>query len=157
MTDATPVTGEIFLRDGVSSEVGETLGAWLAELGLATQVRRAQAMRSVEPLTWIVLIALPLHGLFRAIGTKAGEDAWVEVKRIAAALVRRNPKGQVTASRPLVLQDSTNGLQIILEGDLPDDALTQLTGLDLGRFRHGPLHYDRAAKRWRSLLDEAES
>jgi hypothetical protein len=57
--------------------------------------------------------------------------------------------------RPLVLQDTASGLQVVLEADLPDAAYQQLVGLDLAKFQLGPLHYDRQQRRWRSELDEA--
>ena len=60
-----------------------------------------------------------------------------------------------SSSKPLVLRDSGAGPQIMLEGDLPEEAYGQLIALDLGRFSIGPLHYDQAMHRWRSELDEA--
>ena len=56
---------------------------------------------------------------------------------------------------PLVLQDTSSGPQVVLEADLPDAAYQRLVGLDLSRFRLGPLHYDRRRRHWRSELDEA--
>lgn len=56
---------------------------------------------------------------------------------------------------PLVLQDPRTGLAVVLEAGLPEEAYERLTRLDLSAFRLGPLHYDRAAERWRSELDEA--
>ena len=54
-----------------------------------------------------------------------------------------------------MLQDTTTGLQIILDHDLPADGYRQLLTLDLSPFRLGPLHYDHVQHRWRSELDEA--
>jgi hypothetical protein len=51
--------------------------------------------------------------------------------------------------------DSGSRLKIIIEGDLPAEAISRLVALDLRQFRIGPLHYDKAAGRWRSELDEA--
>ena len=57
----------------------------------------------------------------------------------------------------LVLQDSTTGVQVVLEPDLPDEAFEQLLTFDLATIRRGPLHYDRHCRRWRSELDEADT
>jgi hypothetical protein len=56
---------------------------------------------------------------------------------------------------PLVLMDSGSRLQIVIEADLPAEAISLLVALDLSQFRIGPLHYDKAAGHWRSELDEA--
>jgi hypothetical protein len=56
----------------------------------------------------------------------------------------------------LLLQDSTTGIQVVLEADLPDEASQKLLALDLSTIRRGPVHYDRHHHRWRSELDEAE-
>jgi hypothetical protein len=56
----------------------------------------------------------------------------------------------------LVLQDAATGVQVVIEPDLPDESYQQLLALDLSTIRHGPVHYDRHQRRWRSELDEAE-
>jgi hypothetical protein len=56
---------------------------------------------------------------------------------------------------PLILMDRSSRLKIVIEADLPVEAVRSLVALDLSQFTIGPLHYDRAANRWRSELDEA--
>ena len=57
----------------------------------------------------------------------------------------------------LLLQDSTTGIQVVLEPDLPAWAYQQLLSFDFATLRRGPLHYDQHRRRWRSELDEAEN
>jgi hypothetical protein len=52
--------------------------------------------------------------------------------------------------------DGASRLKIVIEADLPVEAIGPLVALNLSRFTIGPLHCDRAANRWRSELDEAE-
>jgi hypothetical protein len=136
-------------------------------------------------LTWIVLAALPLQAFLSGLGEKLADDAHdrmlAAVKQVAEryAAVRRgragraaavapgdsaaaaDPAGALGDSRspvsraPLVLMDSGSRLKIIIEADLPAEAISRLAALDLSQFRIGPLHYDKAAGRWRSELDEA--
>ena len=118
-------------------------------------------------LTWLVLAALPLQAFLSGLGETLAGDAHVRllaaVKQVAgryAAARRRRagPADAVAASpspAPLVLMDSDSRLRIVIEADLPAEAIGLLVALDLSKFRVGPLHYDKAAGRWRSELDEA--
>jgi hypothetical protein len=63
-------------------------------------------------------------------------------------------RGAESARRVLVLQDSTTGVQVVLEPDLPSQASQQLLRFDLTTIHRGPLHYDRHRRQWRSELDE---
>jgi hypothetical protein len=60
-------------------------------------------------------------------------------------------------ARPLVLRDAASGLRVVLDRDLPAEGYQQLLVLDLSQFQAGPVHYDRAADRWRSEIDESRA
>jgi hypothetical protein len=92
------------------------------------------------------------------VGSKLAEDAYQGLKRAVGRLLSRDQdQPAAEPSRPIVLQDTTSGLRVVLEADLPDAAYQQLVALDLAQFQLGPLHYDRQQRRWRSELDEARA
>jgi hypothetical protein len=121
----------------------------LAGLGVEAVVERTLPHRAASPFDWIVLLALPLHALLSTVGALAMTDLYAAAKRLGS-------KRSESARPPLVLEDSGTGLRVILEADLPPEALAKLCELELHRFRHGPLRYDKDRKAWRSELDEAE-
>ncbi|GAA2082210.1 hypothetical protein GCM10009801_41780 [Streptomyces albiaxialis] len=152
-------TAEALVGHEVPRAAEEDLVETLAGYGLALRTRRVLAHRGPSELQWAVLIALPLHGFLTGLGTEAVKDAYAGLKGLVRRVLRSGAaaaEGEpALESRPLVLQDAASGLRVVLEADLPSEAYEQLVGLDLTRFRQGPLHYDRARGRWRSELDEA--
>lgn len=50
--------------------------------------------------------------------------------------------------------DSGSKVKIVIEADLPAEAISLLAALDLSQFKIGPVHFDKAAGRWRAELDE---
>jgi hypothetical protein len=141
---------ELLFDHDVGAETAGVLEAAFRQLGFATEVRRRLPHRGPDELTWLMLAALPLQAFLSGIGAEAVKDVYAKAKQLAA--FGKKSAGTV----PLVLQDTNSGLKVILEADLPVDAIRQLVGLDLSPFRSGPLHYDRHRKTWRSELDEAE-
>lgn len=151
----------------------------------AASVDVVHFMRSdtATALAWIVLAAVPLQGFLAALGEKLADDAHghllAAVKLVAERYktVRRGRPGQAgaveagdtaldtldassdprspAAPAPLILMDGDSRLKIVIEADLPAEAIRSLVTIDLSQFTIGPLHYDRAANRWRSELDEA--
>ncbi|MFG3258314.1 hypothetical protein [Streptomyces sp. NPDC048172] len=148
----TGTTAEALVERDVSEAAEKELVEALARHGVALRTRRVLAHRGPSELQWAVLIALPLQGFLSGLGTEAVKDAYAALKSAVRRVTRRE---QPADSRPLVLQDAASGLRVVLEADLPGEAYEQLVGMDLTPFRHGPLHYDRARRRWRSELDEA--
>jgi hypothetical protein len=149
----------------VATDVGaDELAAAFAETGLAADIRRAPTVRGVETITWAALIMLPLGSFLDVLAKDYAKQAAEPLKRLVRRIVeaaRREPAAETAAavadrpeSRPLVLEDERTGLQVVLEADLPADAYRSLIELDLSTFRHGPVHYDRALMRWRSIADE---
>ncbi|WP_153452252.1 hypothetical protein [Streptomyces smaragdinus] len=143
----------------LSKEVGgaaEDLVREVAGHGYTVRTRQVLDHRAAEELTWLVLLALPLQAFLSGLGAGAATGVQNAVARLVA---RIRPPEPVPEERPrpvpLVLQDPTTELRIVVEAGLPAEAYEQLLTLDLASFRIGPLHYDRDAGRWRSELDEA--
>jgi hypothetical protein len=154
----TPLRAELLLAQDVPEQLERELTAILGELGApAARVRRAVPHRGPAELQWLVLASLPLQAFLSGLGGEAVKDGYRALKDLVGRLTRRGEGSTAPprAPRPLVLHDARTGLQIVLEGDLPQSAYEQLGALDLTRFTVGPLHYDRARGRWRSELDEA--
>jgi hypothetical protein len=144
---------ELIFDHGISEELAADLESSFRKLGFVTNARRRLAHRGPNELTWLMLAALPLQAFLSGIGSEAVKDLYAKTKKLS-------PSGKKTGTAakqvPLVLQDTTTGLTIIMEADLPTDAIKKLVGLDLAGYRTGPLHYDRHQEKWRSELDEAE-
>ncbi|GAA4744756.1 hypothetical protein [Actinomycetospora chibensis] len=147
-------SAELLFADEIDGEVEKQVFDLFDGLGLATTSRRRLVHRGPQDLEWLVLAALPLQAFLSALGSEAVKELYAGVKRVIA---QRKERASDEPDRcvPLVLQDERNGLRVVLEADLPAAAYTQLTTLDLGAFRQGPLHYDRHLGAWRSELDEA--
>jgi hypothetical protein len=155
VTDLRHVPADIFLDEQMSPEQQDLISGALAVLGVSVRVRIMPRRRSASDLQWLVLAALPLQAFLSGIGTDIANSAYEHFQDAVRTLLRRKHPDQPPATRPIVLQDTAAGLQIILDHDLPADGYRQLLILDLSSFRLGPLHYDRAQHRWRSELDEA--
>ncbi|WP_030787830.1 hypothetical protein [Streptomyces sp. NRRL S-920] len=154
MPDAPP-RAELLLDRDVPEDIGRELAAVLDRLGAPpVRVRRTLVHRGAADIPWIVLASLPLQAFLSGLGAEAVKDAYAAFKGVVRNIARPgSPAG--AEARPLVLQDPAGGLSIVLEPDLPAEAYESLVGLDLAEFAVGPLHYDRAQGRWRSVLDEA--
>ncbi|WP_405662407.1 hypothetical protein [Streptomyces sp. RK9] len=156
MPDALPLRAELLLDQEAPEALGQDLAATLDGLGVRTaRVRRAVDHRGVGDLPWLALVSLPLQAFLGGLGAEAVRDAYASFKDVVRRAAGRGAAGDGGAPRPLVLQDDRSGLSVVLEPDLPAEAYEQLLGLDLTKFRVGPLHYDRRLGRWRSELDEA--
>jgi hypothetical protein len=147
---------EVLLHRDVSPEQQGTITEAFEAVAGPVRVRRALAHRGPEELQWLVLASLPLQAFLSGLGGAATGDAYAALKNLVNRVLGR-PQKRPDDGRVLVLRDSGSDLRIVLEAHLPAAAYQQLLGLDLSRFRHGPLHYDLARGRWRSELDEAAS
>ncbi|MFE0178107.1 hypothetical protein ACFWZ2_37940 [Streptomyces sp. NPDC059002] len=160
MTDAPP-RAELLLDQEVPEDLRQELVAALGALGAPpVRVRRTLDHRGAADIPWIVLAALPLQAFLTGLGAEAVKDAYEAFKGVVRKVARPSAPapgalGEARPARPLVLRDQTTGLDVVLEPDLPAEAYDRLVGLDLASFGAGPLHYDRAQGRWRSILDEA--
>ena len=158
MADAEELSAEVFLDGQIPADEEWTLVDALAVLGVRTHAKVVPARRGLGELHWLVLVSLPLQAFLTSVGSRLAEDAYQGFQRAVGRLLGR-AQGQPAAEqpRPMVLQDTASGLQVVLEADLPDAAYQQLVAMDLAKFHLGPLHYDRQQRRWRSELDEARA
>ncbi|MFK4065637.1 hypothetical protein [Streptomyces sp. NPDC029674] len=167
MTDAPP-RAELLLDREVPEELRQELVAAFDGLGAPpVRVRRTLDHRGAADVPWIVLASLPLQAFLSGLGAEAVKDAYEAFKGLvrrtarpasspgAGALGEAPEAPPAREARPMVLRDAVTGLDVVLEPDLPAEAYETLTTLDLSDFTMGPLHYDRALSRWRSVLDEA--
>ena len=151
----TQISADILFGAEPTPEQEALAAEALAVLGGSGRIRVMPLQRGLEDLPWLVLLTLPLQAFLTSMGTKLGTDAYQGLQRIVSTLLHPERATPPTDRRPIVLQDATSGLRIILDRDLPADGYDQLLSLDLTRFRSGPVHYDRAGRRWRSEIDEA--
>jgi hypothetical protein len=151
MGHPAPPHAELLFDHEISADLAGDLEAVFHQLGFRTSTRRRLLHRGPNELTWLMLAALPLQAFLSGIGAEAVKDLYAKAKRLAPS-----KRGTKDHRVPLVLQDTRTELKIVLEIDLPAEAIRQLVGLDLRGYRIGPLHYDKQQKKWRSELDEAE-
>jgi hypothetical protein len=154
---ATPAPeGELLLDGTVTEDEEREIIAVLAPLDV--RVRRRPVHRGADELAWLALASLPLQAFLSGLGGEAVKDAYGGLKKLVTRLSNHTPgHNRAAPAVPLVLADVRTGLRIALDADLPAEAYRQLHELDLASYRIGPLHYDRAAHRWRSELDEVAS
>ncbi|MFD4629253.1 hypothetical protein ACFVYR_05030 [Streptomyces sp. NPDC058284] len=158
MTDA-PLRAELLLDQEVPEHLRRELVAAFDGLGAPpVRVRRALDHRGAADIPWIVLASLPLQAFLSGLGAEAVKDAYASfrgvVRRTARPATPADPGAGRCGVRPVVLQDAASGLDVVLEPDLPAEAYERLVALDLTGFAVGPVHYDRAQGRWRSVPDE---
>jgi hypothetical protein len=155
MAEAASLPADVFVDARLTPEWQDVIVDTLAALGASARVKAVPSRRGGSELQWMILATLPLQAFLAGLGTKIADDAYQALQDAVRRLLRRKPAGRATVIRPLILQDASTGLQIILEHDLPAEGYRQLMILNLSRYRRGPLHYDRTQRRWRSELDEA--
>lgn len=147
----------VLLDQGVPRGAEAELKEALADLGFAPEVKEFPTTRDPVSLGLLGLMMLPLKGFLEAAGTSLGEQAMAKFKQGVTRILHRNAAdpASAAAAKPLVLLDSATGIRVFFEPDLPDEAYRALPKLDLGSFLIGPVHWDRALGRWRSIADEA--
>ena len=94
-----------------------------------------------------LVIAGPVAAFLAAIAAAAGKDAYRELKRIISEL--RGEYGQ--PAHVVVIRDHDRQAAVLLEDNLPDQALKELFELELEQFVGAdPLTWDRQGQRWRA-------
>jgi len=161
MTNAESMSADVFIDSQVRQEQEDLIVAALTALGVSVRVRVLPPLRGAEDLQWLILAALPLQSFLTSIGSKFADDAYRGFQSALSKISHKEPADHADqaalaqpAPKPVVLQDATSGIQVVLPPDLPAAGYDQLLALDLSRFRFGPVHYDQAQQRWRSELDE---
>ena len=148
MDSSAPIAADVLIRPGTSIDHEYDVVEAFATIDVVATTRLAPTQRSLNGVEWLVLAVLPLQAFLSGLGAKLAEDVYRELKDVVGRILRRSNPGR--RERALVLQDTVNGLQVVLEPDLPIEAYRRLVELDLSAFRHGPIRYDRSRKAWQS-------
>jgi hypothetical protein len=157
MSEPHPLMADVFVADPqFPADQEGLLVDGLALVGVTGRVKVVPVRRGLDQLNWLLLVALPLQGFLTAVGGKLAQEAYREFTKRVRGLLDRGQQ-QSGKSRPLVLQDTATGIQVVLEPGMPEEGYQQLLSLDLSQFQLGPVHYDPDQRRWRSELDEARS
>lgn len=148
---AVPVTVHIAAAppDGVDQFVND-----IRTIGLEPTVRTVPTRRGVSDFAWLIL-ALPIKAFFETLVEQFAGDAYARLKTLTGTALRHHGDTRDNR-RVMLLQDSTTGLQVVLESDLPLAAYRQLFLVNLPDFAQGPLRYDRDERGWRAQLDDRE-
>jgi hypothetical protein len=153
----TDLTADVLVDGPLPAEREALIHQALATLGASGRIRVLPPLRGATELQWLVMMTLPLQAFLGSIGSKFGEDAYRSFQNIVRKLLHPDDTPPAAPTRPIVLKDAASGLRIVLDLDLPPEGYQQLLTLNLSQFRFGPVHYDRAERRWRSEIDEAEA
>lgn len=132
---------DILCDEGAAQAEVESLNRVLQEYGLPP-ASPTYARRSAGDLPWQLLVTgAPFVAFWTAIAAKAGDDAYGAMKRWLEQVwaARGNRPGNVT------IIDEPSQTWVVLEPDLPDEALRQLgllnperDGGELGHLRWDP-------------------
>lgn len=156
MTESAPITTELLLSQRLAATDEQDVVAFFSRFGTISRHRRVRGHRGAA-IEWLVLAALPLQAFLQNLGTLTSEDAYIAFKSLIAQLPHHKPRPHPEEQeiRPIVLQDTSSGLQIVIESDLPEIAYRQLQQLNLAQFNSGPIHFDRNLGCWRADGGEA--
>jgi hypothetical protein len=123
-----------FLLTGSVSqaETFDQVKAAFDDLGFDAELR-AQMFMSAGPVEILpyVVVSAPVLALFTAMTTKAGEDAYLSLKRLCRRILEARRKGSYSPDTAVELEDTEGRMRAQLPGDLPDAAYQQLLPLFL--------------------------
>ncbi|GGX88575.1 hypothetical protein [Streptomyces hiroshimensis] len=153
MAEPVTMTARVYFDAGTGEEERKALTDGLAGLGLKTYSATLDVFRG-EPLTWLVLVVLPLSGFLQNVGQLLAQDACTALKRILGGALRRTPGEPPARHRPLLLEDVDSAARILVEADLPVAAYQQLLELDLQPWTGRTLSYDRERHCWSGSAGE---
>ena len=151
-----PLTADVLFAGKLSAEEAAQLAQEFETVGLTADLREVSPRRSIGDIAWLVLAAVPLKPFFDQLAKDTATDAYQRLHSLVGKICHGRQPQAAESPKVLLLQDSTTGVQIVLEPDLPAEAHQQLLTFDLTTIHRGPLHYDRHRRQWRSELDEAD-
>lgn len=151
-----PVCASVLVASDLSDQAAAQLIEDFESIGVTAELRQVPPRRALGEIAWLALAVVPLKPFFDQLIKDFADNAYQHLKTFTIKLFRLHPPptGPPTV---LLLQDSTTGLQVVLEPDLPAQAYQELLTFDFAALRRGPLHYDQHHRRWRSELDEADN
>jgi hypothetical protein len=151
-----PLSTDVLFAGKLSTQESTQLTQEFESVGLTAELREVPPRRDISDIAWMALVALPLKPFFDQLAKDFAVDAYNRLKSLIGNVFGLRQARGAQAPNVLVFRDSTTGVQVVLEPDLPDEAYTQLLTFDFTTIRRGPLHYDRYRRQWRSELDEAD-
>lgn len=149
------LSSEVFFAGKLSTQETARLVEDFQTVGLAANLQEVSPRRSLDDIAWLILAAIPLKPFFDQLAKESAADAYRRLNSFVHRIFHGRQPQLTESPKVLLLQDSTRGIQIVLESDLPAESYQQLLSFDLATIRLGPLHYDRHRHEWRSELDEA--
>jgi hypothetical protein len=151
-----PVRASVLFASGLSDQAVAQLIEDFQNVGVTAELRQVSPRRGLGEIAWLALAVVPLKPFFDQLTKDFADDAYQRLKTLIARVFRLHRPPPTEPPRVLLLQDSTTGIQVVLEPDLPARAYQQLVSFDFATLRRGPLHYDQHRRQWRSELDEAD-
>jgi hypothetical protein len=152
----------VLLDDKAEANHRQAVKGCLEELGFSVALAKEVYIRksAAEHLPWIIFLYIVfrpfVNKLLESLGTEAGKDAWVALKDLFAR-IGKSRKSEMEPDGTIIVVDEETHLQIWIDnGELSDDAARSLLRIDLHSFRRGPVVWDEAQKRWKSITDEME-
>lgn len=147
---ATPLVVDVTLESSASPAEVEAVSAAFERAQFEATVTAGYEVRSAEIVVVVALVVLPAGCYLRGFFGRLGELHAEEFNDIIRDLVRNLGRGRTT---PLV-QSTSEPLEVLLQEDLPDEALRQLRD---GEFpetaESGQLKFDRGTGRWRDAWE----
>lgn len=128
---------DVVVESGASEEDAAHLRTAFQEAGLDANVSDGYLRLSAGDLPPITFVVEPATALLAAIaagvGGAAGKDLYVLLKRLArASLLRPSRSPARLPGAAFLIQDRTNGFELLFDGDEPDEAYVELFAVDLG-------------------------
>ena len=150
-----PVCASVLVASDLSDQAAAQLIEDFQSVGVTAELRQVSPHRALGEIAWLALAVVPLKPFFDQLTKDFADDAYQHLKTVTARVFRLHPPPPTGPPPVLLLQDSTTGIQVVLEPDLPARAYQQLVSFDFAALRRGPLHYDQHRRQWRSESDEA--
>ena len=118
-------------------------------------VEAAYSRRSAGDLPWVlmVLVGVAVGSFFKGFFTKAGEDAWVSIRRWVTQMYEAR-KISPRQEGGLVVEGEDH-VSIALSSDLPNRAFVLLVSEELPPSPSGLIVYDGKLGRWRDAWDQS--
>ena len=151
MLEDNSIRIDILLDSYASASEIDAVEAVAREEGILGSVQANLSSRFIGESQWVIYLSVPIgiifYKFFGTIGEEAGKDAYQGIRRLISRLfgARRNTNGCVE------LRDDNTRTHIILTGDLPEEAYSQLAYKGLRQLKGGYWTWDSKLKEWRRL------
>ena len=114
-----PVYASVLFASDLSDEAAAQLIEDFQSVGVTAELRQVSPRRALGEIAWLALAVVQLKPFFDQLISDFADDAHQHLKTLIARLFRLHRPPPTEPPRVLLLQDSTTGIQIVLEPDLP--------------------------------------